>query len=93
MVAADACCPSSTLAGLVRDMLYIKTQLAELATDGVNPRFLDCIAKLSTVEALEALQELAEAAFWLRRQHQIEEAMANMPSQQFRTEWDCSGEV
>ena len=86
MVAADACCPSSTLAGLVRDMLDIKTQLAELATDGVNPRFLDCIAKLSTVEALEALQELAEAAFWLRWQRRIEEGMANMPSQRFWTE-------
>ena len=66
MVAADACCPSSTLAGLVHDMLDAKRQLAQLATAGLHPRFLECIAKLSTVEALEALQELAEAVYWLR---------------------------
>ena len=86
MVAADARCPSLTLAGLVRDMLYIKTQLAELATDGVNPGLLDCIAKLSTVEALEALQDLAELAYWLRWMRRIEEGMANMPPQRSRTE-------
>ena len=86
MVAADARCPSLTLAGLVRDMLYIKSQLAELATDGVNPGLLDCIAKLSTVEALEALQDLAELAYWLRWLRRIEEGMANMPPQRFWTE-------
>ena len=86
MVAADACCPSSTLAGIVHDMLDIKRQLAQLATAGLHPRFLECIAKLSTVEALEALQELAEAVYWLREERRVEEAMANMPSQQFRTQ-------
>ena len=85
MVAAGACFPSSTLAGLVRDMLDIKTQLAQLATAGLDDGFLECIAKLSTVEALEALQMLAQAISFLRWQRRIEAAMAKLTSQQFRT--------
>ena len=73
MVAAGACCPSSTLAGLVHDMLDIKRQLAQLATAGLHPRFLECIAKLSTVEALGALQELEQAVEFLRLRRRIEE--------------------
>ena len=52
---------------------------------GLDVRLLEWLAKLSTVEALEALQELEQAVYYLRWKRRIEAAMANMPSQLFWT--------
>ena len=56
----------------------VEERLAELENAGLDDRVLEELAKLSTVEALEALQDWAQAVYFLGRQREIEAAMANM---------------
>ena len=56
----------------------VEERLAELENAGLDDRVLEVFAKLSTVEGLEALQELEQAVYFRRRQREIEAAMANM---------------
>ena len=56
----------------------VEERLAELENAGLDDRVLEELAKLSTVEALEALQDWARAVYFLGWQRRIEAAIANM---------------
>ena len=72
MDAGDTCSASSDLADIIRGIWDIKEELAQLASADLDVRFLEWLAKLSTTEALEALQDLKQAAYYLRWQRHIE---------------------